>query len=536
MEKEISQLVQLKCFTFHPPDYKPDGDSQEARLTMLFEVKQDGRHKGRLVCNGHQIDPRGISTRSTVVKGISVRLLDVIAHSQNLKIIHGDVGNAFITADCLEKIHARAGKEFGSDREGCIITLNKALYGLRTSSRAYRETFSKFLRNLGFIASRYDREVWMRLREEQDGYDYLCTHVDDFKVVAKDPQRWVDAIAKSFQLKCAGAPDYYLGMDYSYDEEYKCWRTGTQTFVSECIRRIESLLPTGRVLVKHPTPSPSDDYQPEFDCTDFLTEDGKRQYQMLIGMAQWAVTIGRMDICHAVSSLSRFSAAPREGHLELAFHLFGYLKQYPNKQLIIDSAPLKIHPSLYNPKDKRAQFDPDFLEDYPDACEDRDPREPTAYGPELETSIFFDSNHAHDKKTRRSISGILVFVGSTLVLWSAKRQGCIASSTYTAEFMAMRTATEEAMSIRYMLRSLGVPVTIPTKLFGDNMSVINNASIAESDLKKKHVAISYHLVREAVAAKIIRPIWCNTKENLADVCTKSLARNLFHFHINRVLL
>ncbi|CAJ1951562.1 unnamed protein product [Cylindrotheca closterium] len=187
MKKEIAQLVALNFFTFHASDYIPDADSQEAKLTMIFEVKQDGRHKGRLVCNGHKIDPRGISTRSTVVKGISVRLLDVIAHRDNLKIIQGDVGNAFITADCLEKIHARAGREFGEAKEGCIVTLNKALYGLRTSSRAYRETFAKFLRNLGFVATCYDRDVWMRLRETNDGYDYLCTHVDDFKIVAKDP-------------------------------------------------------------------------------------------------------------------------------------------------------------------------------------------------------------------------------------------------------------------------------------------------------------------------------------------------------------
>ena len=330
-----------------------------------------------------------------------------------MEIILGDVGNAFITADCLKKIHARAGKEFG-DKEGCIVTLNKALYGLRTSSRAYRETFARFLRNLGFVSSRYDRDVWMRLRETNDGYDYLCTHVDDFKIVAKEPQRWVDAIARAFQLKCAGAPDYYLGMNYHFDEASQCWQTGTLTFVDECIRRIEAMLPDGRVLHTHNTPAPSEDYQPEFDRSEVLSKEAKRQYQMLIGMAQWAVTIGRMDICFAVSSLSRFSAAPRQGHLELAFHLFGYLKKYRTKQLLIDSAPLKIDKSMFTPENPKDKFDPDFLEEYPDAEELRDPKEPAAFGDPLETSVFFDSNHAHDKKTRWSISGILVFVAPLL--------------------------------------------------------------------------------------------------------------------------
>ena len=50
----------------------------------------------RLVCNGNQVDPRGMSTRETVVKTVSVRLLDLIASVQGLKVLCGDIGNAFI--------------------------------------------------------------------------------------------------------------------------------------------------------------------------------------------------------------------------------------------------------------------------------------------------------------------------------------------------------------------------------------------------------------------------------------------------------
>jgi hypothetical protein len=60
-------------------------------------------------------------------------------------------------------------------------------------------------------------------------------------------------------------------------------------------------------------------------------------------------------------------------------------------------------------------------------------------------------------------------------------------------------------------------------LVGDNLGVIHqSASILESDIKKKHVAISYHCVREAVAAGIVNPIWCATSENWSDICTKAL--------------
>jgi hypothetical protein len=274
-------------------------------------------------------------------------------------------------------------------------------------------------------------------------------------------------------------------------------------------------------LWPHRTPLP-EGCHPELDDSPLLTELGIRKYQMLIGMAQWACTIGRLDIAFAVSSLSRFSAAPRTQHLALALHLFGYLKKNPNRRIVLDSRPLLVDDDL-----RTDSFHPDFLEDYPDAKEDVALDHPPAYGRELETSVFFDADHAHDHVTRRSISGLIVFVGSTPVIWHSKRQGCIATSTYCAEFISMRSAVEEAISIRYMLRCLGVPVTRPTDLYGDNFGVIQSAEIPEGELKKKHIAISYHYVREAIAARIVNAHWCRSTENFADICTKALGTNIF---------
>lgn len=172
-------------------------------------------------------------------------------------------------------------------------------------------------------------------------------------------------------------------------------------------------------------------------------------------------------------------------------------------------------------------FSPDFLEDYPDASEDISLNLPKPYGKELQTSVFFDADHAHDQKTRRSVSGIFVFVGSTPVIWSSKRQGCVATSTYTAEFISTRTAVEEAIAIRYYLRCLGIPVRKPTNVFGDNFSVIQSATLVDGELKKKHIAISSHYVREAIAARIVNAVWIATDDNFADLNTKPLGKTKF---------
>ena len=151
----------------------------------MYDIKQDLRFKARLVCNGKLVDAGDLSTRATVVKTVSVRLLDIIAASQTLTVLTGDIGNAFVQATTNEKVYTRLGKEFGS-RAGTIALIVKALYGLTTSAERFRTLLADFIRSLGFTPSRCDRDVWMRLRRAKDGYDYICTHVDDFKIVARD--------------------------------------------------------------------------------------------------------------------------------------------------------------------------------------------------------------------------------------------------------------------------------------------------------------------------------------------------------------
>ena len=78
------------------------------------------------------------------------------------------------------------------------------------------------------------------------------------------------------------------------------------------------------------------------------------------------------------------------------------------------------------------------------------------------------------------------------------------TSTYGSEFVAARTATEQIINIRLQFRYLGAPVAPTTYLFGDNASVVQSASIPHSRLSKRHVALSYHCVREAIAAGLIK--------------------------------
>ena len=129
---------------------------------------------------------------------------------------------------------------------GCIAVIVKALYGLTTSPERFRTLLADFIRSLGFTPSRYDRDVWLRPREEKDGYDYVCTHVDDFKIVARDPDKWLKYIQDSFLVKESGPRKYYLGNDYTHRDQYGLWTYGGETYTKEaiaCVERIFGCLP-----------------------------------------------------------------------------------------------------------------------------------------------------------------------------------------------------------------------------------------------------------------------------------------------------
>ena len=86
----------------------------------------------------------------------------------------------------------------------------------------------------------------------------------------------------------------------------------------------------------------------------------------------------------------------------------------------------------------------------------------------------------------------------------------------------MRQAVEMIEGLHYKVRMMGIEIKGSTSLLCDNKSVVKNATRPESCLKKKHVAIAYHRVREAQAASIVRIAHQPGEFNLADVLTKLL--------------
>jgi hypothetical protein len=279
----------------------------------------------------------------------------------------------------------------------------------------------------------------------------------------------------------------------------------------------------GQLPTKVKCPLPKEDH-PELDTTDLLDATGIKLYQSMIGALQWAVTLGRFDIACAVMCMSRFRTTPRQGHLERLHRLYGYLR-YATDGAIRFRTGIPDNESLYPEPSETCDWsrtpygtNPEEIPDYA----------PVPKGKPVRHSTFVDANLMHCMVTGKACTGIIHMINQTPVDWYAKRQNTVETATYSSEFVAARTATEQIIDIRIILMSMGVPLDGPTWLMGDNASVIMSGSIPSSLLKKRHNALSYHRVRSAIASKIITFRKVKGTENPSDVCTKFLPYAVFY--------
>ena len=122
----------------------------------------------------------------------------------------------------------------------------------------------------------------------------------------------------------------------------------------------------------------------------------------MIGQLQWACKIGRIEILLEVSKLSQYLALPREGHLEQVIHIMGYLNEHKKLRLLFDTGVPKIRGSWFK--------EHDWFNFYHDLKEELPPNMSDERGLPLTISVFVDAVHAGDKTSRRSQTGVLIFL------------------------------------------------------------------------------------------------------------------------------
>lgn len=133
--KELKTLEKANVIAFYPPNYNFGKEFQFCPLHMIFDIKQeDLRRKARMVAGRHVINATMYESHSSVVQTRTIRILEIFAMNEGLEFMTDDIGNAFVQTEANEKVYSVVGPEFG-DKKGCVIKIQKALYGLMTSAR-----------------------------------------------------------------------------------------------------------------------------------------------------------------------------------------------------------------------------------------------------------------------------------------------------------------------------------------------------------------------------------------------------------------
>ena len=509
---------------------------------LIFDVKFDLTRKARYVGGGHLTKVSPSLSYSSVVSRDSVRIMFLIAALNDLDVKMCDIGNAYLNAETRERLWFRAGKEWGS-RANCEVIIVRALYGLKSSGAEWKKTFANYIKEtLGYSPCiGADDNVYLRLEKTEHGeeyYSYLVVYVDDVLSIHKDPDKVLNLVNRDYRLKePPECPSMYLGADISKYEipsdttgATTCWAMSADSHVKKALDVVQSRLNTDSVHFKGSKKAPehpfsSQSYRPELDTTELCNDEQVQFYQSLVGIMTWLCEIGRIDILTEKSLLATYLASPRVGHLHQALHVFKYLKYHGRSKCVFDPSYVNIN-DHHLPIEEQATTKSKYMKElYPDAVEYKPQNAPEPKGAKVQITCFVDADHAGDQVTRRSRTGILIYVNKAPIVWYSKRQNTVETSTYGSELVAMRLAVDMIKALKYKLWMFGIEVLQDeVKIYGDNNAVILNTSVPESTLKKKHHSVNYNYVREAVAAGIALIYKVDTGSNLADLFTKLLDR------------
>jgi Reverse transcriptase (RNA-dependent DNA polymerase) len=165
---KLSQIDEYISFINkgHHIKVTPPTGFKRIRVHIVYDVKHDGRHKTRLVADGHLTDIPLDSIYSGVVSLQGFRLVLFLAKLNELQLWATDIGNAYLEAYTSKKVYIIAGPEFG-DREGHILVISKALRGLLSSRATSHNRFADCIRELGFFQCKAEPDIWMRKKNNQ---------------------------------------------------------------------------------------------------------------------------------------------------------------------------------------------------------------------------------------------------------------------------------------------------------------------------------------------------------------------------------
>lgn len=278
-----------------------------------------------------------------------------------------------------------------------VCKLDKALYGLKQAPRAWYSRLSTKLQELGFKASKADTSLFSY---SKGGVTmFLLIHVDDIIVASYVPSvvlALLQDLGKEFALKDLGELHYFLGI------EVKKMTNGIllsqEKYATDVLRKV------GMNDCKPVTTPLSTSEKLSVNEGSLLGPNDATQHRSVVGALQY-LTLTRPDISFPVNKVRQFLHSPTTEHWATVKRILRYLKH---------TVKLGLKICKYS---------------------------------SLLVSGFSYANWAGSLDDRRSTGGFVVFLGSNLVSWSARKQATVSRSSTEVEYKALANTIADIMWI-----------------------------------------------------------------------------------------
>ena len=472
---------------------KPPAGANIMGSMWIYDIKWDCegnriKDKARLVGKGYT-QQLGIDYNETwagVTRLESVRMTAAIAAKHNLKLWRINFVGAYLNSLTKEDVYMKQPEGFiEPGKEDYVCKLVHTIYGTMQGGHDWYETLGRTYNELGYTTSRADPCV--RYKKDGQNYTLTDTYTDDV-FGASNNDKEIDArkdeMGRVWEIKDVGESEYFLGMRVQQDLVKGTIRLTQRPYWEHVLNRFDlthvtprnTPLPVGIVLDSDMSPK-----------TESEREEMKdKPYRAILGSVMWGQLATRPDLSFSVSLLARFQSNPGKEHWNSLLHVIGYIK---------------------NTLDHGLTYSRDF---------------------DLSPSAYVDSDYGGCKDTRRSTSGFIFTMAGGAVCWSSKRQTTVALSTVEAEYVAMSRCAQQMVWMHSWLNEVQIDFQLPGLIKGDNRGAIALTKNTKDHGKVKHIDIRHHYIRDLLKSGAISIKQVASADNLADLFTKPLPRDLHH--------
>ena len=113
---------------------------------------------------------------------------------------------------------------------------------------------------------------------------------------------------------------------------------------------------------------------------------------------------------------------------------------------------------------------------------------------------------------RHFTTGNLFVISGRAISWFSRKQQVVAYSSAEAEYVALSTATQEAVWLRRLLSDIKATPKTPTIIKEANQGTIAISRNPIFHTRTKHIDIKFHYVHEALHDGIIELVYCPTDQ------------------------